>query len=78
MSARRWPVAADKPGCQPWRLLAPLDAEWYLPDTRGQAGRRKRAGWHHLGSSLLSFPTPPDLAKDAKLWALHMFVPLVL
>lgn len=44
VSARRWPVASDKPGCQPWWLLAPLDAEWYLPDTRGQAGRRKGTG----------------------------------
>lgn len=41
-SAHRWPVAADKPGCQKWWILAPLDAEWRLPDTGDRQALRGR------------------------------------
>lgn len=57
VSAHRWPVAADKPGCQQWWILAPLDAMWHLPDMKDQAGTlRKDTGWHHLGAALLYSP----------------------
>lgn len=77
VSAHRWPVAADKPGCQQQWILAPLDAAWLLPDTRGWANTwRKETDWHHLGEALLDFPTASNPAKVSKLQALQTFVSL--